>query len=65
MQNKAHIRVTIGEDGKTPVRELMFDGILVGELSYIETLELSLNATSSLRFEQRKTHNPVVAARYG
>ena len=45
------IRVTLAKDGKTPVRELMFDGMKVGDISYIELVEFIMQATSSLRYE--------------
>ena len=38
-------------DGKTPVRELMVDGLKVAELSYIDALTFAMQIVSSLRFE--------------
>lgn len=51
MTPKAYIRVSLAKDGKTPVRELVVDGLKVGELSYVETIELIMQSTSSLRYE--------------
>ena len=51
MKQKIAIRVTLAKDGKTPVRELMFDGMKVGDISYIELVEFIMQATSSLRYE--------------
>jgi hypothetical protein len=48
---KVYVRVSMGEDGKQPQRELMCDGLKVCDLSYVETLELAMQATSSLRWE--------------
>lgn len=45
------IRVTLAKDGKTPVRELMLDGMKVGDISYVELVEFIMQATSSLRYE--------------
>lgn len=45
------IRVTLGKDGKTPVRELLVDGLKVTDISYIELVEFIMQATSSLRYE--------------
>ena len=52
MSDKAYIRVTIDEDGKTIKRELMYGGFKVGDLSYVEVLELVMQATSSLRYDR-------------
>lgn len=57
MTQRLCIRVTMGKDGKSPVRELMLDGYKLADLSYVETLEFVLNATSSLRFERRDAGN--------
>lgn len=51
MTQKVCIRVSLGKDGKTPVRELMFDGLKVGDVSYVELIEFIMQATSSLRYE--------------
>lgn len=53
MTQRLCIRVTMGKDGKSPQRELMLDGYKLADLSYIDTLEFVLQATSSLRFERR------------
>jgi hypothetical protein len=52
VQNKAYIRVSMGPDGKTPQRELMCDGLKVCDISYVEVIELVMQASSSLRFEK-------------
>ena len=52
MSDKAYIRVSVGEDGKTVTRELIYGGHKVGELSYVEVLELVMQATSSLRYDR-------------
>jgi hypothetical protein len=51
MTQKMAIRVTLGPDGKTPVRELMFNGHKIGEISYVELIEFLMQAASSLRYE--------------
>lgn len=48
---RLHIRVSLGEDGKTPVREVIFDGKKVGEISYVELIEFLAQAPSTLRYE--------------
>lgn len=52
MANRVYIRVLM--DGNTPRWELMCEGLKVTELSFIEVLELSMQATSSLRWIPRK-----------
>lgn len=52
--SRVYVRVSLDQDGKTPVRELMADGLKVAELSYIEALELAMQITSSLRYEPQK-----------
>ncbi|WP_287323705.1 hypothetical protein [Mesorhizobium sp.] len=51
MTQKIAIRVSLAKDGKTPVRELMYDGLKVGDISYVELIEFVMQATSSLRYE--------------
>jgi hypothetical protein len=51
MTQKVCIRVSLAKDGKTPVRELMYDGLKVGEISYVELIDFIMQATSSLRYE--------------
>jgi hypothetical protein len=51
MTQKLAIRVTLGKDGKTPVRELIYDGLKVGDVSYVDLIEFVMQATSSLRYE--------------
>lgn len=52
MSERFNIRVSLGEDGKSVLRELFHDGVKVAEISYIETLELAMNCTSALRYER-------------
>ncbi len=49
---KAHIRVTM-LDGKVCRRELVVDGKTVCDLSWVETMELAMNAVSTLRWDKR------------
>lgn len=58
MTQRLCIRVTMGKDGKQPQRELMLDGYKIADLSYVETLEFIMQATSSLRFERRDSAQP-------
>lgn len=51
---KMAIRVTLAEDGKTPVRSLWFDGVKIGDVSYVEVLEAAMQLVSTLRFEARR-----------
>lgn len=51
MTQRIHIRVTLMPDGKTAHRELFVDGERITDISYVETLELAMNATSSLRYD--------------
>lgn len=62
-QNKAYIRVDLREDGKTPVRELVVDGRVICELSFVETIELAMQASSSLRYEEHHVPPRKPAAR--
>jgi hypothetical protein len=57
MTQKLAIRVTMGSDGKQPQRELMLDGFKIADLSYVETIEFVMQATSSLRFERRDANS--------
>lgn len=52
MTQRLAIRVTMGKDGKQPLRELMLDGFKIADLSYVEVIEFVMQATSSLRFER-------------
>lgn len=54
MTDRAHIRVTLTEDGRTPQRELFVDGHKVADLSFVDVISLVMQATSSLRFETEK-----------
>lgn len=58
MSDRIHVRVTLAEDGRTPVRELIVDGEKVATLSFHETLALAMQATSTLRFEVRDAQVP-------
>jgi len=51
MTQRLAIRVSLAKDGKTPVRELMVDGLKVTDISYVELIEFIMQATSSLRYE--------------
>lgn len=51
MTQRVYIRVTLEKDGKTAKRELIVDGYAATDLSYVETLELAMQATSSLRYD--------------
>lgn len=53
MTQKLAIRVTMGTDGKQPQRELMLDGLKIADLSFVETIEFIMQASSSLRFERQ------------
>ncbi len=48
---RVYVRVCMGEDGKTPERELVVNGLKVADLSYVEALEFAMQIVSSLRFE--------------
>ncbi|MBZ9873059.1 hypothetical protein LB542_19620 [Mesorhizobium sp. BR1-1-9] len=54
MTQKLCIRVTLEKDGKTPKRELLYDGLKVGDISYVELVDFIMQATSSLRFEIKR-----------
>jgi len=62
MTDKAYIRVTMAEDGKTPIRELMVDGYKVCELSFVEVLQLIMQASSSLRWGREVVRVPIDAS---
>jgi hypothetical protein len=51
MTQRLAIRVTLEKDGKTPKRELLYEGLKIGDVSYIELVEFIMQATSSLRYE--------------
>jgi hypothetical protein len=53
MVSKAHVRVVMSEDGKTPDYQLMSEGYKICDLTYMEVMELALNATSALRWWPR------------
>lgn len=52
--NKLHIRVSLAEDGKTAVRELIYEGRKIGDISFVETLEAAMQFTSTLRYEVKR-----------
>lgn len=54
MSSRIAIRVTLAEDGKTPVRSLYFDGVKIGDVSYVEVLEAAMQFVSTLRFEPKR-----------
>lgn len=54
MSQRVYVRVALDTDGKTPIRELVVDGLKISDLSYIEALELAMQIVSTLRYEQRK-----------
>ena len=55
MTPKAHISVTFAPDGKTPIRHLVYDGIVIGELSLVELIELLIQAPSTIRWERTRS----------
>jgi hypothetical protein len=42
--------VTFAEDGKTPVRTLVFDGVEIGKMDIIDVIELLIQAPSTIRW---------------
>lgn len=54
-EQRVYVRVTMSEDGKTPIRTLVVDGIGITEISYIDTLEAAVQFTGSLRWDARKS----------
>ena len=50
MERTAYVRTTMGQDGKTPVYELVVNGEKQCALSPVEMIELSMQITSALRF---------------
>lgn len=54
MRQKLYVRVSLAEDGKSPIREIMVDGQKVGEISYVEVIEALMQMASSLRFEVKR-----------
>lgn len=50
MREKVYVRTGMGEDGKTPVYELIVAGVKACDLSPVEMIELSMQVTSALRF---------------
>lgn len=51
MRQKFYVRVSLAEDGKTPIREVIFDGEKIGEVSFIDLVEFLTQAPSTLRYE--------------
>lgn len=47
-ENTYHIRVTL--NGNEPKFEMMHGNMKIGDMTYIEVLELAMQATSSLRW---------------
>lgn len=54
MTPRAYIRVTLAPDGRTPVRHLVYDDAVVGELSLVELIELLIQAPSTIRWEPKR-----------
>lgn len=54
MTEKCRIGVTMGPDGKTPQRVLVFDNVVIGEMSYLDTVALIHQATGTLVFDPDK-----------
>lgn len=59
--SELRIRVSLGEDGRSPSWELLVDGLKICDLTYIELVEHAIQATSSLRWikESLPTNNRV------
>lgn len=53
-EERVHVRVTMSEDGKTPIRTLVVDGIGITQISYIDTLKAGVQLINSLRWDARK-----------
>lgn len=51
---KLKIRVSLGEDGRSPTWELMHEGMKVCDLTYTELIEHCVQATSSARWIAEK-----------
>lgn len=54
MMPPVYIRVSVGPDGKVIERELMVEGTKIRDMSYVETLEMAMQAVSSLRYDLKK-----------
>ena len=54
MPQKMHIRVTLAEDGKTPIRTVIFDDREIGDISLIDLIEFLIQAPSTIRWEQTR-----------
>lgn len=52
--SKIAIRVVLAEDGKTPVRSLWFDGVKIGDVSYVEVIEFIAQAIGTFRWEAKR-----------
>lgn len=48
------IRVTLEPDGKTPRRLLVYDGVEIGEVGYIDLVEFIAQAVGTFRWEQKR-----------
>lgn len=55
MSSRLYFRVTVGEDGRPTLFELMLDGLKIDELSEFEVYDFLIHTTSSLR--QQKLDN--------
>lgn len=47
------VRVRVWKEGRETKRELVVDETPICELSFIDTLKLAMQATSTLRYEDR------------
>ena len=55
---KVNVRVVMGTDGKTPTYDLMHEGYKMCEMSYLDVLQLAMQATSALRWYPRVEPKP-------
>lgn len=53
MTPRAYISVTLAPDGKTPVRHLVYEGVVVGEMSVIDVVELLAQGVGTFRWEPK------------
>lgn len=58
MTARAYIRVTMAEDGKTTMPELMVDGVKALDMSPVELIEFVMQATSALRYSLPQVRQP-------
>ncbi len=48
------IRVTLEPDGKTPRRLLVYDGVEIGDVSYVDLVDFIAQAVGTFRWEQKR-----------